>query len=833
MTKGTNKIFTLTPAKLAFIITAGILIFYHFFGQEFKLFQIFELKALDMRFNIRGIRPPSDKVVIVAVDDRSIARFGRWPWPRSVHAELLDILKADGAKASGFDIIFSEPQESPELSNLRALHQYYMSLPLSKEEPHGTEFGKALDNAVQYSDHDRLLAESVRQSNNIVMPLAFQVSNDMKSSSEDTAVEQPARDSKSDNDEPPPELLESLKSSDGIEDISVPSEVKISAFQYIIEPKGTRKGVGKFDAPVANSLLLPLSEYYRSARTLGAVNASLDTDSNLRWANMLISYKGRYYPPISLQLVNIFNDLKDNDIKLIHGRGIQTGKTFIPLDEKGRLLINYYGPHKTIKYYSYLEVIDKKFKPGTFKDKIVVAGVAATGVYDWVSTPFSKAMPGVEKHATVISNILQEDFLYRNKKIYLTDLMFILFTGLAAGFGIPRLSALRGTGVSFVMSCLILFFNYLLFRYMNIWVNLIYPFITLFAVSAGVIIFKYFTEEKDKRFLKATFGSYLAPELVDEMYRSGVMPRLGGESRFITAYFTDIEGFTTLSEKLTPKQVVELLNEYLSVMTNILKDNMGTLDKYEGDAIIAFFGAPAELPDHALRACQVALAMQNKLVELRKKWRNEKTSPEEPDPNTKKLLSEEWIPGNKWPEFASHLKMRIGINTGEIVVGNLGSARRMNYTMIGDAVNLAARLESACKQYGVYTLASEYTLNTEIPADNGDSRKVMDMVEARYIDNIIVKGRSEPVRVYEVCAMKGDLTDSEKNLFSIFDEAMQYYFKMKWDKAIEKFSQALEFERVPDGNPSQVYVNRCKIYRGNPSMVPDEKWEGVFRLTKK
>ncbi|MCP4105070.1 MAG: adenylate/guanylate cyclase domain-containing protein [Desulfobacteraceae bacterium] len=827
MTKGTNKIFTLTPVKLALILTAGILLFYHFFGQEFKLFKIFELKALDLRFSIRGIMPPSDKVVIVAVDDRSIARFGRWPWPRSLHAEMLDTLKADGAKASGFDIIFSEPQGSPELSNLRALRQYYMSLPVSKEEPHGAEFGKAMDKALQYSDHDLLLAESVRKSNNIVMPLAFQVSGDPETSSEDTVTEQP-QERESDNDEPPPELLESLESS--AEDISVPSEVKISAFQYIVHPEN----VNKFDAPVIDNLLLPLPEYYRGAKSLGAVNVSLDIDNNLRWADMLINHKGKYYQPMSLKLVNIFNGLKDNDVKLVHGRGIQAGKIFIPLDEKGRLLINYYGPHKTIKYYSYAEVIEKKFKPGTFKDKIVIAGFAATGLYDRVSTPFSEAMPGVEKHATVVSNILQEDFLHRNRYIYLIDLAFILVIGLAAGFVIPRLSALKGTGIALFMSCIILFSNYFLFRHMAIWVNLVYPFFTLFVTSAGVIIFKYFTEEKDKRFLKATFGSYLAPDLVEEMCISGIMPRLGGESRVITAFFTDIEGFTTLSEKLTAKQVVELLNEYLSVMTNILKDDMGTLDKYEGDAIIAFFGAPVNLSDHALRACQVAVAMQSNLLMLRKKWSNENLSPGESDRNTKKMGLEEWIPGKKWPELVSRLKMRIGINTGEIVVGNVGSTRRMNYTIMGDAVNLAARLETACKQYGIYTMASEYTLNTEFVDENGKKKKVRDMVEARYIDNIIVKGRSEPVRVFEIRAMKGHLTEQDKKLFKIFDEAVQHYFQMKWGKAIECFSQSRKLEHGSGNtNPSEIYLNRCKIYKNNKSIIPDEKWEGIFRVSKK
>ncbi|MCK4727314.1 MAG: adenylate/guanylate cyclase domain-containing protein, partial [Desulfobacterales bacterium] len=251
-------------------------------------------------------------------------------------------------------------------------------------------------------------------------------------------------------------------------------------------------------------------------------------------------------------------------------------------------------------------------------------------------------------------------------------------------------------------------------------------------------------------------------------------------------------------------------------------------------AILAFFGAPMELPDHGFRAVRVAVVMQNKLLELREKWRNEKQSPDEPNRNTKNLPPEEWAPGDKWPKNVHRMKMRIGINTGEIVVGNMGSSMRMNYTMMGDPVNIAARLEAAGKQYGVYTLVSEYTLDLEFN-HNGEKKRIMDMVEARMIDNITVVGKSEPVKVYEVCAMKGDLSDQEKELFKVFDEGMQHYLKMEWDEAVAKFNEALKIERVPDGKttPSEVYIQRCKAFKENPPVAPGEKWDGVFHLATK
>jgi adenylate cyclase len=312
------------------------------------------------------------------------------------------------------------------------------------------------------------------------------------------------------------------------------------------------------------------------------------------------------------------------------------------------------------------------------------------------------------------------------------------------------------------------------------------------------------------------------------------MPELGGEAREITAYFTDIQSFSTFSEKLTAPQVVELLNEYLSAMTDILLEDSGTLDKYEGDAIIAFFGAPLDLPDHGLRSCRVAVAMQNKLLELREKWKNEKQGPDEPERNIKNYPPEVWAPGDKWPKIVHEMRMRIGVNSGEIVVGNMGSAVRMNYTMMGDAVNLAARLEAGAKQYGVFTMVSQFTMDLEF-SQNGTTRKLRDEVEARLIDEIAVVGKSEPVRVYELVAMKGELTDQEQQLFKHFAKGLELYRNMQWDEALAEFEQAERHERFPDAKttPSQVFMGRCREYKENPPVPPGETWDGVYRMTKK
>jgi adenylate cyclase len=224
--------------------------------------------------------------------------------------------------------------------------------------------------------------------------------------------------------------------------------------------------------------------------------------------------------------------------------------------------------------------------------------------------------------------------------------------------------------------------------------------------------------------------------------------------------------------------------------------------------------------------------MQEELHDLRKKWQSEK---QQPGRNIKNISQKEWIPGDKWPKVVHNMMMRIGINSGEIVVGNMGSRMRMNYTMMGDAVNLAARLEAAAKQYGIYNAVSEYTLNMEYINDNGEKDRAFNHVEARFIDNITVVGKSEPVKIYELCAMKGGLTEHEKELFNLFDQGIQYYLKMHWEAAIDCFRESLKFERFPEEKttPSGVYLKRCEEYLEKPPVSPGEKWDGVFRMTEK
>jgi adenylate cyclase len=469
-----------------------------------------------------------------------------------------------------------------------------------------------------------------------------------------------------------------------------------------------------------------------------------------------------------------------------------------------------------------------------YYNKFVFAGATARILGDIQQTPYG-AMNGINTLINSFNTVITRNELTLSSQIPDFDLFvllgFCIFCCFVYGFTSIRMS-------SVIFITLIpgpLFFCFALFSIKNLVLTTTPLVFSNILIFGSIIVLKVLTEQKDKKFLKTTFSSYLAPEIIDEMYRNKTMPTLGGEARPITAYFTDIQSFSTFSEKLTADQLVELINEYLSAMTDILINEMGTLDKYEGDAIIAFFGAPMEVPDHPLRACRVAVSMQQALTDLCKRWKHEKQNPHGPDRNTKGLAPTEWKPGDRWPLIVHSMKMRIGINTGEIVVGNMGSAMRMNYTMMGDPVNLAARLEEAGKQYGVYILVSEDTLKMEITDDDGNVKRVFDMVEVRFIDTIAVVGKSEPVRVYELCAMKDGLTTREKDLITLFDRGMDHYLNMEWSRGLAVFEKAAEIERIPDGKttPSHVYMDRCRDFKINPPVAPGETWDGVCRLTKK
>jgi len=333
-------------------------------------------------------------------------------------------------------------------------------------------------------------------------------------------------------------------------------------------------------------------------------------------------------------------------------------------------------------------------------------------------------------------------------------------------------------------------------------VPVISPIAAIIMSYGANVIYKFIMEQKDKRFLRKAFGAYISPELIDMMHESHQQPKLGGEAAICTPYFTDIQGFSTFSEMLSAEDLVTLLNEYLTEMTDILLDENGTLDKYEGDAIIAFFGAPVRLEDHAERAVRASIRMQKRLGELREKWANE---------------------SDRWPECVQAMQMRIGISSGEIVTGNMGSTGRMNYTMMGDPVNTAARLESSAKQYGVYSQISHHT-----------AKLLSEEFILRELGTTRVMGKQEALQTFEVLGFKDDLVENDWKLLEIWKIALEQIRAQKWDAAIKTLLEAEKYERQFTGrksNPCRTYLDdRIPFWQANP---PGDDWDGVWVLTSK
>ena len=471
-----------------------------------------------------------------------------------------------------------------------------------------------------------------------------------------------------------------------------------------------------------------------------------------------------------------------------------------------------------------------------FYNKIVVIGVAVEVIHDVKSTPYynylgvQQLTPGMETHANAIQTVLHKNFISTFGSA-VTDLsrhgfplsQFLLITLLAliAFFLLDYVNPIIAAVFVFIEG--IIYFGIVCGAFVN---DYLWIFKTLFAsdsialpgngesyvlpmvapiVGIGItyvsnILYRFLNEQKDKKFLKDTFGAYISPELIDQMYEEKQEPKLGGDAGYHTAFFSDIQSFSAFSEVMEPEAMVRLMNEYLTEMTTILLEYQGTLDKYIGDAIVAFYGAPVPVEDHELLACKTALAMEKKIVELREKWIHEDDK----------------------PDIVHHLRHRVGLNSGPMVTGNMGSEMRMNYTMMGDTVNIAARLEASAKQYGVYIQVAENTYE-----------KVKDDFEWRILDYVRVKGKKVPVHVYELLSEKGQLDDNTSKMIGIFHEGLDLYNAQKWSNALKKFEESAQLEdefSTRPTTPSKVYIFRCNHFKDNP---PDKDWDGVWTMTTK
>jgi len=530
------------------------------------------------------------------------------------------------------------------------------------------------------SKSDKILAKSIQKAGNVILPVVFDFRGEHKKVQDDTLLD--------------------------------------NAF-----PMVRKADYLKIFPPIsAKSVLLPLKQFSQYAKSLGYINMFPDNDGVLRWEVLALEYNGELYPSVALQAVRLYKGFPMESMILNATESIQLDTHIIPTDFWSRMLIHYYGPDRTFPYISVVDIFEKKIKRDAIQNKIVLVGATAVGIYDLRVTPTSPAMPGIEKHATVIGSILRQDFISQVPNY--VNVLIVLVSGILFTLLIVRMKAVFGAVLAFIFTLIIFLTGYYLFFWHKLWIDLSYSGNNILVIYFVITAYRYATEERYARRIRGMFSSYVTEKVVNELIKNPNLAKLGGERREITVLFSDVRGFTTFSEKHSPEEVVKILNEYLGEMTHIIFQWDGTLDKFVGDEIVAFWGAPVPQENHAELALKCTLHMKQRLLELQEKWQSE----------------------GRVPLYAG-----FGLNTGDVLVGNIGAeGKKMDYTVIGDNVNLGARVEGLTRKYETDIIITESTLNkVRDHILNG----IFGHVKVRGLERVVVKGKKEPVAIYEVLSL--------------------------------------------------------------------------------
>jgi len=744
-----KRFFRLSGLKIALLSILAVSVIYYV---DPDFLSLLELKTLDLRFLSRGKIVNTGEVALVAIDEKSLDELGRWPWPRVRMAQLLDALVKYEAKVVGFDIVWAEPDENSELKSLSALKQKMNELKLTNRD-----LEKYLSQAIQKADTDRTLADSLARSRRAVLGYFFHFFT-----KEDLPGEK----------KQPPKDLPAL-----------------STYNWVKYSSQAAAKVPLFEATYAEVNIPVIAE---AAEGAGYFNIFPDRDGTVRWIPLVIKYQDKHYCALSLAVLQKFLNNSPLVLRLAEFgvEEIRLGDLFIPTNEEGRMLINYRGPQKTFPHYSATDVIHGRVPINAFRGKIVLVGATAMGIYDFRVTPFDHVFPGLEVHANVIDTILKQQFLYRPNWVTLFDLLAIIVLGLILGIILPKVKALWGALIGISLFFAFVLTSNQLFQKQGIWVNQTYPLFNLVLTYLMITGYRYMTEERERKKVRGAFQYYLNASVVEQMLKDPEKLKLGGEKKDLTVLFSDIRGFTSISEHMTPERLVKFLNEYLTKMTDIVFKYDGLLDKYMGDAIMAIWGAPLDQSDHPLRACYTALEMVEELRLLQHKWAT---------------------------EGMPRLNIGIGINAGPMVVGNMGSERRFDYTVMGDSVNLGSRLEGLNKLYGTNIIISEMTYE-----------RVQGEILGRELALVRVKGKDQPVKIYELLSRRAKTLPEQKALAEEFQAALGEYRNRNWETARKIFQSILE--RYPADGPARLYVERCQTLEKTP---PPEDWDGVYTMTTK
>ncbi|MFA7269328.1 MAG: adenylate/guanylate cyclase domain-containing protein [Sterolibacterium sp.] len=733
----------------------GLAILLLLLGHAAKFYQIGLINHLDAiiydsKLRLTMPRGIDERIAILDIDEKSLAEIGRWPWGRDRLAVLMDkLFNQYRVRLLGFDVVFAEPDNSSGLGNLETLAK--------KDLKDNTAFQTVLRELRPQLDNDARFANALHGK--------------------------------------PVILGYYLSSTEG--------GVSSGVLPTPVLPAGTFSGRG-IAFTTWQSYGGNLAEFQQNAAGGGLFNPIVDFDGITRRVPMLAEYRGAYYESLSLAMVRAYLNFP----KVVPGYpqdAVASSKTYgnmewidlptergtlrIPVDENAAALIPFRGYQGSFRYYSLADVMADRIKPDQLKGRIVLIGTTAPGLKDQRATPVGEAYSGVEMHANLIAGMLDGNIKLKPPYVLAADLVLLLIAGGVMVFLLPRLSALRASFVALLVLLYLIAVNLSFWSLANFVLPLAAGLLLVFSLYALNMSWGYFVESRSKRQLTGLFGQYVPPELVEEMSRDPENYSMAGRKAELTVLFSDVRGFTTISEGLEPDELATLMNEYLGAMTKIVRHNRGTLDKYIGDAIMAFWGAPLEDAEHARHAVLTALEMQRALPEL-----NEK------------------LAAKGWPE----LKIGVGVNTGNMTVGDMGSPVRQSYTVMGDAVNLGSRLEGITKQYGVGIIVGETTREA-----------LKKSFVFRELDRVRVKGKAEPIGIYQPLGVEGEVDKAVLEELKLWNQALRYYRAQDWDQAEVAL---LNLSRMAPCYLYELYTKRIALYR---KQAPGEHWDGVTTFETK
>jgi adenylate cyclase len=744
--------------------------------------QIAEGRATDLQFALRGPRPAHPDVVVVAVDEKSAQKYGLWPWPRDLVARGIDRLREAGARAVGLDMIFAD-----EVIDGRAL-AYQASLEeLEKVLEQAPESAPALG---AYRDElrrraavsaDAMLAAALARAPQVVQGVIVYP---------DTDREQFASKAEEWKQQLDSHLIREFR-----------GEIVRSSADGKVQTPPLEVDLATLQSWSMESAQLPLPLFAKASERLGFFNMSADPDGTLRRVPLfaLLRGPGGLLPSLELQTAAAYLGAKVEAVVVPSEHLVTGARLRLPdgqmlplrvplLEDEPFMLINYPGPASSFTTLSLSDVVDGSFDPAGVRGKAVIVGVTLVGNFDQRVTPFSEIEPGVYGHAATLSNILAQDFLTRPSEAQPLELLFMIGSAVLLARLLPRVRFAWKLGAMALLVAAWLLVDQVLFT-RGVQVATVLPLASLVTSAFAAIFLGYFSVDAEKARLRTTFQHYLDASVMEQVLEHPEKLKLGGERKELTVLFSDIRGFTTLSERMSPEQLVAFINQYLTPMTGVVFENGGTLDKYIGDAIMAFWGAPVDQPDHALRACSAALGFVEKLSELRTRWR-----------------------ATGLPE----VDIGVGINTGLMNVGHMGTLNRFNYTVMGDAVNLASRLEGLTKAY-----------ETRILISDGTYAQTLGQVTARRLGVVRVKGKHEHTNVYELRAM-GAPVGKDAQAIQTFEAGVERFLARDFSGAETHFRHVLTL--WPEDAPSQRYLEEINTLKWNR---PGPDWDGVFTATTK